>query len=400
MSEAPPPPDPDTGERPTVIFFVIVTVLAAAGYVIGIRNPAEPARHQSPEGAAAGGALAPNQAGVEAARYRARGIQHQAGLAALGNVTLPAAERSEEAFEAALARRASRRAYAGAPPTIPHPVDAMETPSCLSCHAEGAVIEGRVAAPISHEPYASCTQCHVPENGRQEEAGPRLPAFVSEVNTFAGLDSPGHGPSAWPGAPPQAPHPFHMREDCTSCHGPLGGALSSSHLERAFLHPMPCVGLGLSGALRPRRRGVARREVAMSEKPHVGRRAFLRGRFRPALGGELGRPSRDPRGVAMPDAKGLEAPRSSPSSQSGRGPSLPQMRFVARVVNSQCLGSARQICGTCVERCPRPGALRMEGLFPIVDANQCDGCGECERLCPAPSTTAIRVLPALPEPGR
>ncbi len=37
----------------------------------------------------------------------------------------------------ALAARALNRAFNGAPPTVPHPVDQISTQSCLACHGEG-----------------------------------------------------------------------------------------------------------------------------------------------------------------------------------------------------------------------------------------------------------------------
>jgi len=41
-------------------------------------------------------------------------------------------------------------------------------------------------------------------------------------------------------------------------------------------------------------------------------------------------------------------------------------------------------CGTCVERCPVPGAMRLGGGRPVVDKALCDGCGVCQQVCPAP----------------
>ena len=109
---------------------------------------------------------------------------------------------------AALADRARNRAYDGAPPTIPHPVEAQSAASCLACHGEGLKVGDRVASKISHAHLTNCTQCHVeqaPVAGRRTR---------SSACTAPGLAS---GPS--PGAPPTIPHHTWMRENCTSCHG-------------------------------------------------------------------------------------------------------------------------------------------------------------------------------------
>jgi cytochrome c-type protein NapB len=136
------------------------------------------------------------------------------------------AERAE-----ALAARAARRAFDGAPPVIPHPIDELGFPNCLACHGAGAVVgrhgEQRVATQRSHEPYASCTQCHAPTE-RAGSAGAELAA-----NGFVGRRSPVRGSRAWPGAPPTIPHSTWMRSECTSCHGPAGlSPLRSPHLDR------------------------------------------------------------------------------------------------------------------------------------------------------------------------
>lgn len=71
----------------------------------------------------------------------------------------------------------------------------------------------------------------------------------------------------------------------------------------------------------------------------------------------------------------------------------------ARIEPFACLTAAHQICTTCVEVCPVPGAIRLDGFRPSVDPDLCDGCGRCEAACPAPGG-AIRVLPILPNGAR
>jgi cytochrome c-type protein NapB len=129
---------------------------------------------------------------------------------------------------AALAARKARRAYDGAPPTIPHEITQRGL-DCVGCHAEGAVLDGKVAPRMSHPPYPSCTQCHVPDGARS--ASEHAPSPPEVESTFEGLASPGRGTRAWPGAPPTIPHATQMRSECTSCHGPAGQlAFRSPHL--------------------------------------------------------------------------------------------------------------------------------------------------------------------------
>jgi cytochrome c-type protein NapB len=133
----------------------------------------------------------------------------------------------------ALRERSSRRAYDGAPPVVPHPVPQDSAASCLACHGPGLVIKDKVASKMSHAPYASCTQCHVPA------VGPGILAPESELlaalaeNEFAGLAGPQKGTRAWAQAPPTVPHSTLMRSDCLSCHGPQGlFGLRTPHPER------------------------------------------------------------------------------------------------------------------------------------------------------------------------
>jgi cytochrome c-type protein NapB len=123
---------------------------------------------------------------------------------------------TESARAEALLARAAHRAFDGAPPVIPHPVDDNDVRSCSACHGEGRIIRGRIAARMSHPLYSNCTQCHAPVGN--PGFGPEFPV----ENAFAGLIGPTQGPRAWTGAPPLIPHRTFMREDCMSCHGLAG----------------------------------------------------------------------------------------------------------------------------------------------------------------------------------
>ncbi|MBL8815099.1 MAG: hypothetical protein JNL58_03635 [Planctomyces sp.] len=116
----------------------------------------------------------------------------------------------------ALQQRSQNRAFNGAPPTVPHPIDQQSDVSCIACHRNGAVTSSLLIPKMSHTMMANCTQCHV-------ESEPRhLPSVVFRENLFTGLPAPTGGPRAFPGAPPQMPHTTWMRSDCMSCHGYSG----------------------------------------------------------------------------------------------------------------------------------------------------------------------------------
>ncbi len=119
---------------------------------------------------------------------------------------------------AALAARAKRRAYDGAPPVVPHAIAQFDAPACLTCHATGAKIGDKIAPRISHPAYTSCVQCHA------AGADPRPGGTPTKVaaNTFVGLPSPSAGKRAEAKAPPTIPHSTWMRDQCASCHGPTG----------------------------------------------------------------------------------------------------------------------------------------------------------------------------------
>lgn len=108
--------------------------------------------------------------------------------------------------------RAERRAYAGAPPAMPHPPLGA---ACISCHGGDPIhVEGLGLSPASPHrnegQMGHCRQCHV-----AVETSGRFRA-----NEFSGL-RPGveRGRRAHPLAPPTIPHRVFMRENCLACHG-------------------------------------------------------------------------------------------------------------------------------------------------------------------------------------
>lgn len=122
----------------------------------------------------------------------------------------------------------SRRAYAGAPPIIPHAVenDGVINDDCLSCHQDGGYVpEYNAYTPITpHPEMGNCRQCHVPQTVEG--------LFVA--TEWMQPDLPKRGRQSIPGGPLQIPHPLQFRENCLACHaGPQAVVeIRSSHPER------------------------------------------------------------------------------------------------------------------------------------------------------------------------
>jgi cytochrome c-type protein NapB len=213
----------------------ILVTASFSGYFMGLRQngaaasgaaPISLAQPRRPELAPASLALrsATNYAGQDR-RQDGPNAQWRNHLSSLVQVTpdVSALTNATDAERAvALQVRASRRAYDGAPPVVPHPIAQDSAASCLACHADGLQVKDKVASKVSHAHFTSCTQCHVPS------LGARIPtteiAWQQPIaeNQFEGLHAPLKGSRAWPQAPPTVPHPTLMRSDCLSCHGPNG----------------------------------------------------------------------------------------------------------------------------------------------------------------------------------
>lgn len=135
--------------------------------------------------------------------------------------------RTAEMKAAALQDRLRTRAFDGAPPAVPHPVDQRTAESCLVCHGNGMVLAGRIATKMSHVMMSNCTQCHIEQESSVPSSTATTPAVASQGerppwppgNSFDGVKRAGLGIRLLPGLPPTIPHTLHMREDCSSCHG-------------------------------------------------------------------------------------------------------------------------------------------------------------------------------------
>jgi cytochrome c-type protein NapB len=214
-----------TAEDKRVIYVASAAILSVvvAGLVSGTRPPPPPLgpsgvdESANAETAKSYSELRKGRRGPNASMYEGA----FAWLRSLGpRAADPVVQTEEETLEA-LERRRARRAYAGAPPIVPHPIQQREPEACLACHEKGIWIAGVRAPMMSHRRYTICAQCHAPQ--RQETASMTLVATIPSNNSFEGVAEPGPGATAWKGAPPTIPHAIFMREECSSCHG-LNGA--------------------------------------------------------------------------------------------------------------------------------------------------------------------------------
>lgn len=129
-----------------------------------------------------------------------------------------------------LSTRATRRAYNGAPPIIPHAVERTNDAACYACHGHGALVGERVANRMSHGFLVNCLQCHATPPPK-----PFAHVEAEVATTFTGLPAPTSGERAFSDAPPVIPHSTWMRERCLSCHGGAAGwpGLEVTHRWRA-----------------------------------------------------------------------------------------------------------------------------------------------------------------------
>lgn len=216
--------------RLVLVISAAATATALGGFFSGLNERHAPARTRPSFVSRAVEGRAPTYAQERERRHPNR-LRHETNLAAMTaqrpGVLDPVPPTDDARRADALARRALRRAYDGAPPTVPHPVDQGAFPACLNCHRSGMDVAGRVAPAMPHGDLGSCLQCHVvserPMAGEPVGGGP--PAD----NSFEGLRPPLRGERAWLIAPPTIPHSTVMRGRCESCHGVLSQGIRSTH---------------------------------------------------------------------------------------------------------------------------------------------------------------------------
>jgi cytochrome c-type protein NapB len=136
----------------------------------------------------------------------------------------------EGAVKSTAAVRADRRAYDGAPPTVPHESFGA---ACAACHDErGQSVRGVGFAPASPHDNTSkaggtvrCRQCHVFRTTNDLFVASEYEGLPQDLTA---------GDRATPGAPPRIPHRILMRENCVACHdGPAAREeIRTTHPER------------------------------------------------------------------------------------------------------------------------------------------------------------------------
>jgi cytochrome c-type protein NapB len=233
---------PKQPSRIVLLVGALITFVAIVGYFVGLQSPMNPfektarvqglSRVVGPKRA-----LVAMEAGsIPATDYSQMGMAVRANLTssklaqthspfATASIPLyPSTEQAamEQAVDTripltekrfALAMREKNRAFNGAPPTVPHPIDENSAESCVACHSQGTQTATLRIPKMSHATLSNCTQCHV------GTASSDMPNAMVRANHFVGLAAPEAGPRAFGGAPPQIPHSTWMRVDCLSCHG-------------------------------------------------------------------------------------------------------------------------------------------------------------------------------------
>ena len=200
-------------ERPlarTATIILVVGIMAAAVWIVGERvRPRQTARAPA----------IPHELVLEQIRR-----DRQARVVPASWFPEPRAE----AVVRDLALVYARRAYSGAPPTIPHDLvtAGIGAKACNTCHEQGGYVERLSAyAPVTpHPEYESCTQCHVPAATDE---------LFTETTWVSTRPARIHRP-ALPGGPPPIPHTLQLRDNCISCHaGPAAPReVRTGHPER------------------------------------------------------------------------------------------------------------------------------------------------------------------------
>ncbi len=121
------------------------------------------------------------------------------------------------------------RAYLGAPPAVPHPIEKRMTIGadvCLTCHKDGGYVPRWDAyTPVTpHPEMRNCRQCH----------NPRGDGSLFVPSDFRSNDRPELNGNPLPGGPPPMPHSLNLRENCLACHAGPGAVkeLRTTHPDR------------------------------------------------------------------------------------------------------------------------------------------------------------------------
>lgn len=236
MERGPAQPDRERRQRTARAAHLLLTAVIAAafiGFFVGIDYgvPHPDAQPPEPAGEISAADVVPAMSYAEVRRRNIGPNRHW--RSDLDKLPRPDADVNQEFTPtlaeklASLEQRSQRRAYNGAPPTIPHSAHQMQSAQCIACHQASVRVGDKTSAALPHPYLTNCQQCHVQSSPQDFEP------FVLAENLFEGLPAPQQGARAWPGAPPVIPHATFMRSDCLACHGPTGDpGLRTTHAWR------------------------------------------------------------------------------------------------------------------------------------------------------------------------
>ncbi len=228
------------------VVFVIVAIVSVSGYFMGLNRSDASGDALSPWRDASGEKELSHEAYPEAPLYKdipttkwkanKNWVNSLADLPHANMDHTPRKPLTPEERTLIMTARADRRAYDGAPPTIPHAINYRDVESCTACHDPKAntLVGGKRTPAMSHPYMSNCTQCHAPKEGLGFMKVHSGTAALVVPNKFKGNRGAGKGERAYPGAPPVMPHRVWMRQNCMACHGPgMPDAITTSHPQRA-----------------------------------------------------------------------------------------------------------------------------------------------------------------------
>ncbi len=227
------------------VLLIIVGIVSVSGFFMGMRQSTGGDSGESPWRSSKEAQTKENEVYPEAPLYKniptTRWKANKdwknelANLPRAGNDLTPRAALDQDERALIMLERIQRRAYDGAPPTIPHAINTRDVRSCTACHSQDAnvMVAGKRTPAMSHPFMSSCTQCHAPSEGLDIAVRSGTTGLVVK-NEFRGNKRSGKGQRAYPGAPPTLPHRVWMRQNCMSCHGPgMPDAIVTSHPQRS-----------------------------------------------------------------------------------------------------------------------------------------------------------------------
>jgi cytochrome c-type protein NapB len=171
-------PSDFTQRHASLIAFALICI-ATTGYFLGLSSPmtstdelplsVEPPPHSGEHDPAAGSVIPATSYAEMAGTRKHSTLMRSTLLSSLVQQPydlLAKIEVNENDKLLSLSDRETRRAFNGAPPTVPHPIDQLDPAACMACHGEGLQSKTLQASKMPHPYYSSCTQCHVEQQAK------------------------------------------------------------------------------------------------------------------------------------------------------------------------------------------------------------------------------------------